>query len=239
MPVTRLQQEVSAVLESAGLPLALNYLTDDGLFSISLALEVNGRPVALEIADQHQFSSNAPLYPLSDMPMRRQLLQERGWEVVNVSYHEWAAMGSSVEERSAALLLRIADELGTVEWRSLGLPSQKGPSLLCQEGVGGMLKPACWGAAAGGGREGLRTSGRAAAELGALQAERAAWPAAPSVYTPAAASGGPPPDALSRRPDRDGSEQLGGADVQMAQHICSMLGLEEGAVQQQQQRAYA
>lgn len=93
--VSRFQQEVAGGLLLAGYPVATEWLTDDGNFSIDVGLEVNEQGVAVEVDGTHHFSSNAPHRPLGDQETRRSVV---GWLVGG-----WVAwsVGRAVSARGA------------------------------------------------------------------------------------------------------------------------------------------
>lgn len=123
--VSRLQQDVSSALSAAGIPHALEWLTDDGMFSIDIAFVVDGRPVALEVDGSHHFTNSVPQQPLSDVLIRQRLLRDRGWVVVNLSYKEWEALQgqlSTQQGRADAVLQLVARELGDSSFERVELP---------------------------------------------------------------------------------------------------------------------
>jgi len=124
--VSRLQQDVSSALSAAGVPHALEWLTDDGMFSIDLAFVVDGRPVALEVDGSHHFTNSVPQQSLSDVVIRRRLLTDRGWTVVNLSYKDWDMLQAldSPQSRADAVLQLVAKDLGTSQWQKLELPTR-------------------------------------------------------------------------------------------------------------------
>lgn len=149
--ISRFQQEVSNALLSVGVNSAMEWLTDDGLFSIDIAFEVDGQKIAIEVDGCHHYSSNSPYWPLSDMAIRRQFLKDRGWRVINIGFQEWELMGSTLEQRGARLLRLVSQELGTEVWSYVHLPTRKtasvlgdwsdffGPQLLLRQPVGPAL----------------------------------------------------------------------------------------------------
>lgn len=121
--VSRLQTEVVAALQAVGVPAAIEWMTDDGLFSIDVGFEMNAKPVAVEVDGSHHFTSNPPHLPLSDIAVRRRLLTDRGWHVVNVSFQDWLSLSNSdLVSRGASLLRAIAQQLGESVWLSTSGP---------------------------------------------------------------------------------------------------------------------
>ncbi|KAF8065534.1 hypothetical protein HT031_003135 [Scenedesmus sp. PABB004] len=122
--VSKLQADVSAALLLGGICNSLEWLTDDGLFSIDIAFQVDGQPVAVEVDGAHHYTRSAPPRPLSEVAVRRRLLQDRGWKVVNLGYQEWEALPADPYARAAALLQRVAAELGPhSSWTAVGPPA--------------------------------------------------------------------------------------------------------------------
>jgi len=74
-----------------GVDHTLEHLTEDGLFSIDVALPKEH--IAIEIDGPHHFSRNT-LRPMGDMFSRSTLLEYRGWTVASVPFFSW----SGVEE---------------------------------------------------------------------------------------------------------------------------------------------
>ncbi|GLI70705.1 hypothetical protein VaNZ11_015649 [Volvox africanus] len=124
--VSRFHQEVSGALAGAGVPHAVEWLTDDQNFSVDIGLQVNSKPVAVEVNGNHHYASNAPHHALGDTAVRRRMLEDRGWHVVDVGFADWEAMGRAASERGRNLVGRIAASLGDWDWRFVGLP-QRGP----------------------------------------------------------------------------------------------------------------
>ncbi|KAG2488358.1 hypothetical protein HYH03_013048 [Edaphochlamys debaryana] len=122
--VSRFHQEVSGALATAGIPHAVEWLTDDQHFSVDIGLQVNSQPCAVEVNGAHHFTSNAPHRPLGDMGVRRRLLNDRGWAVVDVGFADWESMGRTLAERGSSLVGRIAATLDTFDWQYAGLPQR-------------------------------------------------------------------------------------------------------------------
>lgn len=77
--VSKLQADVSNALLLAGIPNSMEWLTDDGLFSIDIAFQVDGQPVAVEVDGSHHYTNSVPHMPLSEVLVRRRLLQVSRW----------------------------------------------------------------------------------------------------------------------------------------------------------------
>jgi hypothetical protein len=119
--------EVAAALEVAGASCALGQATRDGLLVTDVALEIDGRRVAIEVGAEGDYSSNKPPRALGDAVARARLLRERGWRVVGVAPEEWAALPAEPTARAAALLKAVDEELGHTEWAAFGAPSDAPP----------------------------------------------------------------------------------------------------------------
>jgi hypothetical protein len=101
--VTRRQLHVEVLAAIRQLPdcagATSEHLTDDGLFSINIAVPGNQK-LAVEVHWPHHFLSNAPTVPNGATRLRNRLLQARGLRVVSVSVMEWnkqAAKGKQAE----------------------------------------------------------------------------------------------------------------------------------------------
>jgi hypothetical protein len=75
--VTLFQDEASKALALVGVDNLPGQLTEDGLLHADVAFMVEGRRVALETEDSGSFTANPPQLPLSDVLIRRTLLQVR------------------------------------------------------------------------------------------------------------------------------------------------------------------
>ncbi|KAG2432187.1 hypothetical protein HXX76_009107 [Chlamydomonas incerta] len=122
--VSRFHQEVSGALAVAGVPHALEWMTDDQHFSVDIGLQVNARPTAVEVNGSHHYASNDPQRSLGDTAVRRRLLQDRGWNVVDVGFADWESMGRTLAERGSNLVGRIAASMDDWDWRYVGLPQR-------------------------------------------------------------------------------------------------------------------
>lgn len=122
--ISKLQADVSAALLVAGIPNSMEWLTDDGLFSIDIAFQVDGQPVAVEVDGSHHYTNSTPHIPLSEVLVRRRLLQDRGWKVVNIGYLDWEMLPDDQQTKAAALLQLVASELGpNTNWQQVGPPA--------------------------------------------------------------------------------------------------------------------
>ncbi|GIL82487.1 hypothetical protein Vretifemale_11309 [Volvox reticuliferus] len=139
--VSRFHQEVSAALAGAGVPHAMEWLTDDQNFSVDIGLQINSKPVAVEVNGSHHYASNAPHHALGDTAVRRRMLEDRGWHVIDVGFADWEGMGRTAMERGSNLVGRIATSLDDWDWRFVGLP-QRGPLALATPPPAAVVAPA-------------------------------------------------------------------------------------------------
>jgi hypothetical protein len=94
-------------------------------------LQVDGQKVAIEVDGSHHYTNSAPHVPLSEVVVRRRMLQDRGWKVVNVGYKEWEALPDDVSTRAAALLQLLSAAVGPLDsWQCVGAPTRSPGSLV-------------------------------------------------------------------------------------------------------------
>eukprot|EP00775_Hariotina_reticulata_P012456 gene12456-12592_t len=135
--VSKLQEDVSVALLLAGIPNLMEWLTDDGLLSIDIAFQVDGQPVAVEVDGSHHYTNSIPQLPLSEVLIRRQLLQDRGWQVVNVGYLEWDSLPNEPTTRASALLQLVASVLpANSNWDNICLPERGADAVVGSKGNG-------------------------------------------------------------------------------------------------------
>eukprot|EP00879_Flechtneria_rotunda_P006796 GHRR01007140.1.p1 GENE.GHRR01007140.1~~GHRR01007140.1.p1 ORF type:complete len:1066 (+),score=457.18 GHRR01007140.1:335-3532(+) len=123
--ISKLQADVSAALQLAGIPNTMEWQTDDGLFSIDIAFELDKLRIAVEVDGNHHYTNSMPQRPLSEVLVRRRLLQDRGWQVVNISYLDWESLPADTASKAAALLQHLSvtlDHSGV--WEQVGLPQR-------------------------------------------------------------------------------------------------------------------
>lgn len=70
-----------------------------------------------------------PHVVMGDVAVRRRLLQDRGWTVVNVGFPSWPAYGRCMREKSDMVLQHVARALQTPSclWHSVSLPYRGTP----------------------------------------------------------------------------------------------------------------
>ncbi len=89
---SRVQLEVlAAVRQLPGCSGATSeQLTDDGLFSIDIALLLSdGTKLAMEVDGPTHFFSNKPAMATGETLLRTRLLEARGWRVISVPVVHW------------------------------------------------------------------------------------------------------------------------------------------------------
>lgn len=129
-----IQAAIGSTFMTAGLPHAVHWLTDDGLLTVDVALQVDGRSIAIELIEVADICTDgAKLTGTSGSRFR--LLQARGWDVVGLTPQQWApiAQMNSVE-RAAALMDHVSRQMGPLAWRSAMLP-QRGAATLASMGL--------------------------------------------------------------------------------------------------------
>jgi hypothetical protein len=108
--VSELHVRVCSVLTSMGVIHHVEQLTEDGLFSIDVAIfGANGVKIALEVDGPFHFSVNARSL-LGRTVARNRLLRARGWHVAAVPFFEWNALRNSYEQK-----LYLSDKLRGAE----------------------------------------------------------------------------------------------------------------------------
>jgi hypothetical protein len=82
------------------------HLTDDGLFSIDIALQLPGtKKLAVEVDGPSHYLSNAPTVPNGATRLRTRLLEARGWRVVSVPVTEWVRQVAKGEQAARDYLM--------------------------------------------------------------------------------------------------------------------------------------
>lgn len=82
------------MLGSMGEHISIEKLTEDGMFSVDIAIDKDH--IAVEVDGPHHFTANT-LRPLGEMFIRKRLLEARRWTVVSVPFFSWSGLTS--EER--------------------------------------------------------------------------------------------------------------------------------------------
>ena len=77
--ISALHQDVSGALTRMGIPHEIEYLTQDNLFSMDIALR--GRKVAIEVDGPSHFCANMRSERLGSDRLRERFLAHKGWNV--------------------------------------------------------------------------------------------------------------------------------------------------------------
>ncbi|GAX75247.1 hypothetical protein CEUSTIGMA_g2692.t1 [Chlamydomonas eustigma] len=109
------QIAVGKALLRMGLRPKYEVLTEDGLFSIDIAVKWKGRRLAVEVDGGWHFSrSSTPRVPLARAVSKWRCLEMRGWKVVSVPWFQWFTLEDSDEVRQTYL----EDLMDGVLWRT-------------------------------------------------------------------------------------------------------------------------
>ena len=96
-PISSFQKEVLRTcrqLDPTWQVLGGEHLTKDKLFSMDVAMLVQGVKVAVEADGPTHYSINTPFHVMGSTTARNRFLQRRGWRVLCVPYYEWARLSS-------------------------------------------------------------------------------------------------------------------------------------------------
>ena len=107
--ISSMHREVSESLNEMGVPHQIEFVTNDGLFSLDIVLK--GRQVAIEVDGPSHFARNKPQRRLGSDYLRRRYLESRGWTVVNVLWYEWAEQ-SKLNRRTGYLANLLYSQAG-------------------------------------------------------------------------------------------------------------------------------
>jgi hypothetical protein len=105
--VSKSQQEVGESLRRLGVSHELEHITEDGLFSIDLA--VVDRRIAVEFDGPSHFTTKFgthTLEPLGRTRLRDRLLSKLGWHVVSIPFFEWGPLHQP-EQKDAYVKQRL------------------------------------------------------------------------------------------------------------------------------------
>lgn len=106
--ISDFHKEVSRMLFSMGIRHKVEYLTEDGLFSIDVALP--DERIALEVDGPHHFIKNT-LKPFGDTIMRWTLLESVGWKVKSIPFFSWYGVEEESRRTFLSGLLNDAREM--------------------------------------------------------------------------------------------------------------------------------
>ena len=98
---SRSQKELAAVVELLGLTYEVEHPTEDGYFSIDIALP--NQRTALEFDGPSHFMNDGANTKSAKTELRDLLLQKRGWRVVSVPYFEWIELNKKAQESGLEL----------------------------------------------------------------------------------------------------------------------------------------
>eukprot|EP00879_Flechtneria_rotunda_P015883 GHRR01016610.1.p1 GENE.GHRR01016610.1~~GHRR01016610.1.p1 ORF type:complete len:204 (+),score=81.67 GHRR01016610.1:906-1517(+) len=100
---SRFQWDVARVLqEQLCLVVQEEALTNDGLFSIDVAVIWQGRRVAVEVDGPEHYTANQPYQLLGNSMAKRRCLHARGWVVVGVPWFVWASLTQQQQRRGGS-----------------------------------------------------------------------------------------------------------------------------------------
>ncbi|KDD74773.1 hypothetical protein H632_c1084p0, partial [Helicosporidium sp. ATCC 50920] len=109
--VSLFHEQVMGVLRRMGVPFELEHRPDHGLFSIDLAIRVEGkRRLAVEVDGPLHFAQTAPYRELAHTALRNRLLRHHGWEVVSLPHREWRELRSEAQ-RQDYLRRKVVDRM--------------------------------------------------------------------------------------------------------------------------------
>ncbi|KAK9816979.1 hypothetical protein WJX72_007755 [[Myrmecia] bisecta] len=87
---SKFQMQVARAVKNMGIMNAnVEFKTQDGGFSIDIAVTTDGAKLAIEADGPTHFTSNAPHEPLGHTITRNALLSAQGWQVVSIPFFEW------------------------------------------------------------------------------------------------------------------------------------------------------
>lgn len=110
--VSVFQQDVSDVVAALQIEHQMEYLAQDGLFSVDVAILSEGKSIAIEVDGPFHYTLNTH-QPLGHTLLRRRLLTAMGWTVVSVPYFDWNRLQSGLDKAHymARLLIQQGYEL--------------------------------------------------------------------------------------------------------------------------------
>ena len=113
--ISQFHREVSAALTNMGVPHEIEYVTEDGLFSLDIVLR--GKKVAIEVDGPSHFARNFPRRRLSGEETdttnsRYRYLEKAGWTTVHVPWFEWASVNGSSGQSATFLAKKLFDQAG-------------------------------------------------------------------------------------------------------------------------------
>lgn len=103
--------DLSDTVSLLGLPMKLGARTADGLMNIDIQTEVGGARVAVELDGPGRLCINPPHRMLGRTRLKRRLLEERGWKVVNIPHVAWDGLRGD-SEKAAYLKMQLTKQAG-------------------------------------------------------------------------------------------------------------------------------
>ncbi|KAA6419711.1 MAG: hypothetical protein FRX49_10435 [Trebouxia sp. A1-2] len=91
--VSMFHQDVSDVIAAMQIEHQMEYLAEDGIFSVDVAVIRDDQKVAIEVDGPYHYTHNTH-QPLGHTLLRRRLLTALGWTVVSVPYFDWGRLYS-------------------------------------------------------------------------------------------------------------------------------------------------
>ena len=84
-----IRKDTTRTMHLLGLPYEVGRIAANGCIAIDIALELNGRRIAVMADGPRQYTSNLPVRELGRTLGRNRLLAAAGWSVLSVPYFEW------------------------------------------------------------------------------------------------------------------------------------------------------
>ncbi|KAL0053862.1 hypothetical protein WJX82_000155 [Trebouxia sp. C0006] len=107
--VSMFHQDVSDVIAAMQIEHQMEYLAEDGIFSVDVAVIRDDQKVAVEVDGPYHYTLNTH-QPLGHTLLRRRLLTALGWTVVSVPYFDWGRLYSGPQK--AAYLAKLLTHHG-------------------------------------------------------------------------------------------------------------------------------
>ncbi|KAL0022739.1 hypothetical protein WJX77_009701 [Trebouxia sp. C0004] len=107
--VSMFHQDVSDVIAAMQIEHQMEYLAEDGIFSVDVAVIRDDQKVAIEVDGPYHYTLNTH-QPLGHTLLRRRLLTAIGWIVVSVPYFDWGRLYSGPQK--AAYLAKLLTHHG-------------------------------------------------------------------------------------------------------------------------------
>lgn len=138
--VSEFHADVSSHLNNILVTHTIEHVTDDGAFSIDIAL--SEEKIAIEVDGPHHFTANTKA-PLGETMARRRLLAARGWIVVSVPFWHWDTAPTSHAKQ--VYLTQAISEARAAAAARLENPSQQTVTVMLAQGPAEMAAAAASG----------------------------------------------------------------------------------------------